>query len=287
MKIEKNKNLKKYTTFRVGGKADFFINAETTKEVIEAVDFAKTKKLPLAIIGNGSNILVNDKGFRGVVIKISNKECEIFENEAICGAGITLSELLAKVNKKGLGGIEFLWGIPGTLGGAIVGNAGSGKDEIKNYIKSVKIIEGTGNIRNVTAEELGFNYRESRLKNTNQVIIEATLILKKINNEQVKKIVSKLVQKRAKQPKGYCAGSIFKNPKNNYAGRLIEKAGLKGEKRGEAQISPEHANFIINLGGARAEDIKYLITKIQKEVSAKFGIKLEREIRYLDERGWR
>ena len=287
MKIQKNKSLKEYTTFKVGGKTDFFIESKTTKDNIEAVDFARKKKLPLAIIGNGSNILVNDKGFRGVTVRISSKECDIYQNEVTCGTGIMLPELLKAISKKGLGGIEFLWGIPGTLGGAIMGNAGIGKNSIGNYIKSVKIIEKTGNIKNISDDELDFSYRHSNFKKTGEIILEATLELKKTNAERTKIAIKKFVKKRKEQPKGFTAGSIFKNPKNLYAGRLIEKAGLKGEKRGEAQISKKHANFIINLGDASSSDIKYLIKLIQKKVMNKYSVQLQKEICYLEERGWK
>lgn len=286
MKIEKNKKLKNYTTIRIGGKADFFVDAKSINDVLKAEEFARRKKIPLAVIGWGSNILISDKGFRGLVIKMDYKFCDVKDNKITCGAGAPLVQLLSLALENNLGGTEFLAGIPGTLGGAIAGNAGTGSKNISQIIESVKVLKNNELIK-VKPNYFNFGYRESKIKTGEDIILEATLKLKKSDKKKIKKEVTNLLKKRLNQPKGFSAGSIFKNPKNYYAGQLIEKVGLKGENKGKAQISTEHGNFIINLGGATAENIKYLIKKVQKEVMNKFGVQLDREIRFLEERGWR
>ncbi len=287
MKIEKNKSLKNLTTFKIGGKADFFVEAKNNNDILKAVNFAKKQKIPSVLIGNGSNILINDRGFRGLVIKIQNTNCKIQNSLLICEAGVTLAKITQIAMKNGLTGVEFLLGIPGSLGGAIVGNAGTKKKSISDIIESVKILNNKGVI-DVPKDYFDFSYRDSKIKKNNDIILEATLKLKKIaNREKIKTLYHKFIKLRVNQPKGYSAGSIFKNPPNFKAGELIEKCQLKGLRKGDAEVSRKHANFIINLGKATALDVNYLITKIQKEVLNKFGVQLVREIRYLDQKGWK
>ena len=285
MKIIKNKNLKEYTTFKIGGKANFFVDAKSINDIVNAVSFARNRNISFVILGNGSNILVDDKGYRGMVIKVANLGCRINGNMLECQAGTPLSYLVSRAASNSLSGVECLVGIPGTLGGAIVGNAGTKNKSISKIIRSVKILQN-GKIKEVENSYFKFSYRDSKIKKTNDVILAATLELKKSDKTQIEKIQSKILKLRKNQPKGYSAGSIFKNPKKIKVGELIEKAGLKGLERGGAQISSKHANFIINKGKATSSDIKYLISKIQKDVFLKFGVLIEREIRYLGEKGW-
>lgn len=286
MKIQKNKSLKKYTTYKIGGPADFFIEAKTEEDIIQATDWARKKKIPFVIIGNASNVLVNDNGFRGLVIKISYNDCDLNEDTITCGTGALLPTISSLAVKSGLSGAEFLSAIPGTLGGAIVGNAGVGEESIKTILESAKIIEENGNIRNVTPDYFDFDYRESKLKNNKETIIEATLKLVPKNKEKIKKKIEKMTKKRINQPKGNSAGSVFRNPENKKAGKLIEGSGLKGQREKNAEISKEHANFIINKGGASFNNVKELISLAEKKVKDKFKIKLKREIRILGEKGW-
>ena len=287
MKIEKSKILKNYTTFRIGGKADFFVDAKSIIDVLKAKEFAKSKKIPLVVIGKGSNILIGNKGFRGLVLKINYKDCHTEKNRITCGAGISLAQLLSLARDYNLGGAEFLAGIPGTLGGAVAGNAGTGSKSISQIVESVKILKNNGLIIKAKPSYFNFGYRESKIKKEKDIILEATLSLKKSDKKKIKNKIKNILKKRKNQPKEFSAGSVFKNLKNYYAGELIAKAGLQGESRGKAQISKEHGNFIINLGKAKTEDVKYLIKKIQKKVMNKFGVQLNREIRFLEEKGWR
>ncbi len=282
MKIEKNKKLAKYTTYGVGGLADFFIETKTEDDIIHAFDFARKKKIPCVIIGNGSNIIINDQGFRGLVIKNTSRNCNLNGQTVNCESGIMLSELLLLLKKQNLGGAEFLWGIPGTLGGAIVGNAGMNNKSISEIVKKIKILEKNGNIRNFGKEYFNFSYRNSDLKKSGEIILSCLMEF----NGKYKDISKKDLKKRKSQPKGKSAGSVFKNPKEHYAGKLIEKVGLKGFKIGDAQVSDKHANFIINNGKAKAQDIISLIEKVQSEVMNKFGVQLEKEVRVLTEKGW-
>ena len=283
MKIKKNKSLKELTTWRVGGPADFFIETKTEKDIKDAIKYAQDNKLNFIVIGNGSNILVNDKGFRGLVIKVSNNDTRAQGKNIICGAGIQLSQVLKFAKDNKLYGTEFLWGIPGTLGGAITGNAGMNNQEIKDILKEIKIINSKGIVTKLKRSNIKFSYRNSSLKRTKYIILEIVLQLSK----QAHRSLDNLAKNRLNQPKGFSAGSVFKNPKQGVsAGELIDKAGLKGKKIGGAQISKIHGNFILNINNAKASDISRLISLIQKEVINKFGIQLKREVRILGEKKW-
>jgi len=288
MKIVKNKSLCNYTSFRIGGEADYFAEVNSNGDILKAVNFAQKKNIPYVAIGNGSNILVNDKGYRGLIIKISNINCINIEKDKItCSAGLPLSKLLQEVKNNNLGDIEFLIGIPGTVGGAVVGNAGMKNKHISNILYKAELLKSNGKIIEVDKSYFGFGYRESNLKNNKDILLEATFKLKKISKKIPDKITKAVIKNRVNQPIGYSAGSIFKNPKSMFAGKIIEDLGMKGKKKNNAQISQIHANFIINLGGAKAADVKYLINQIKRKTMNKYGIHLDREIRYLEERGSR
>jgi len=307
MTFQKNVLLKNYTTFKIGGPAKYFCIVKDKKDLIEAVNFARrTAKLPFFILGGGSNLLVADKGFNGLVIKIENCKLKIPACrqagkicKVIAGAGVSLAKLVSITANVSLSGMEWAVGIPGaTIGGAIRGNAGAFDIEMEDLVKKVEVFNAKdGKIKILENKECHFSYRSSIFKkNPDLIILSCELELKKEKpfgtaqgREKIKEILN---YRKEKHPKFPSAGSIFKNPENIRASRprgraslsardLIEKAGLKGKKIGGAQISEQHANFIINMGGAEAKDVLELIDLAKKEVKNKLGIKLEEEIKFL------
>jgi UDP-N-acetylmuramate dehydrogenase len=321
--IRKNVLLKNYTTFKIGGPAKYFFIAKTKEDLILAIKWAKENKIPffnsrakrgnqssqrakrggVFILGGGSNLLVSDRGFNGLVIKIQSSKFQVQSSKEdikfICDAGVPLSKLVSESIKYGVTGLEWAVGIPGTVGGAIYGNAGwpSNKKNISSIVESVEILKATSRklqVISYTNKDCQFGYRESVFKkNKNLIILNAILKLKKGNKKDIKKEIVDIIKKRGKKiPVGFSAGSVFKNPTPEQclvrgkfrpllAGALIEKCGLKGKKIGNAKISEKHANFIINLGNAKAKDVKSLINLAKKEVKNKFHIELREEIQYL------
>ena len=257
MKFRENVKLAEYTTFRIGGPAKYFCAAKNKKDLIEAVFFAKKIKLPFFILGNGSNLLVSDKGYEGLVIK----------------TGRPLSLYISK-------GLEWAAGIPGTIEGAVRGNAGAFGGEMKDSVKEVETFDAKSQkVKIFQNKDCQFSYRSSIFKkNSNLIILSVKIKSKKSNPQKIKEYLKYRSIHHPKQPS---AGSVFKNLKNIRARDLIEEAGLKGRTIGGAQISEQHANFIINLGGAKAKDVLGLIDLAKKEVKNKFGIKLEEEIKLL------
>mgnify|MGYP001041662670 CR=1 FL=1 len=278
LKIQKNVSLAPYTTFDIGGQADFFIKIKSEKELTEIISQYQEKKLPVLVLGGGSNLLIADQGFRGIVIKIENKKYQVNKTEVETEAGLPLAELVTISLKNNLSGLESCWGIPGTIGGAIHGNAGSKEQGIGQVIKNVTTINSAGQKRIYPKSECQFHYRQSLFQNNQEIILKAIFNLKKSSRQEIQTNVDFFKQKRAPQPAGKSAGSIFKNPPHNSAGRLIDQAGLKGKTIGQAQISPKHANFIINLGGAKSHEVLELIKMAQKAVWRQFQIRLQLEI---------
>ncbi len=285
LKIQKNVKLAPYTTLDIGGPADYFTEVKTYEEIKKVLAWARNLKIPLYFLGGGSNLLIADKGVRGLVIKIKNQDLKIKHEQGkisvIAGAGITLPKLLSFCVNHSLSGLEFLVGIPGTLGGAIVGNAGVKDYWISQKIEKIKIIDRNGKIYELGPENCHFGYRTSLFRKKNDLIFEAVLNLKKSEKRMIKEKIEQFQKKRFCQPKGKSAGCIFKNPPQESAGYLIEKIGLKGKIFGNLKISQKHANFFINLGEAKAEEVVMLIKLIQKRVRDKFGIMLEPEIFFL------
>lgn len=282
-RLRENVLLSEYSTFRIGGPARYLIevdNAEDLKKVIQKV---LELNLQFIVIGGGSNILFSSKGYNGLVIVFkSNNTFSINDNLIEVNASVSLNYLVNKLNN--YTGLEWAVGIPGTVAGAINGNAGAFGGEMSELIKQVKVLEVKDNQiieKNFSKEDCKFSYRNSIFKNNpNLIIISAILELKKDSEENVKqKIKNNLSKRMSKQPKGFSIGSIFKNGEDFSAGELIEKAGLKGLQIGDAKISDEHANFIINLGEATSDDVLELIKIIKKEVKEKFSIDLEEEIK--------
>ena len=296
--IRENVQLKNFTTYKIGGPAKYFIEAKTKEDIMQTVLWAKKINLPFFILGSGSNLLVSDNGFEGLVIKIQNSKYEIprtrtssvrgrQNTKIFANAGAPLALIVNTAAEAGLAGLEWAAGIPGTIGGAIYGGVGMPDlgQSMKAVVENVEALDANNlMIKNFSNKECDFAYRESIFKkHKNLIILSATIKLKKENSEKIKKKIKEFILiRQAKQPLDLpSAGSVFKNPQGFYAGDLIEKCGLKETKIGSAQISRKHANFILNLGGATAEDIKSLIELAKKEVKNKFGIELNEEIQYL------
>jgi len=299
--IRKNVSLENYNTFKIGGKAQYFFIAKSKNELVSAILIAKKLKLPFFILGNGSNLLVSDRGFKGLVIKIQNSKFKIQnENSKFkinCDAGVLLSKLVSESLRNCASGLEWVVGIPGTLGGAIFGNAGAFGKSMGDNIEEVEVFD-TEDLRFKIYDlrKCRFSYRESIFKrNKNLIIISAEIKLRKGNKKEIRdKIKEYLDYRKKNQPLNFSSiGSIFKNPlpaqvsKKFMAGRgfsagyLIEKCGLKGKRIGNVKICEKHANFIVNLGKGKARDVVKSINLIKKRVMEKFGITLEEEIVYL------
>ncbi len=279
--IQKNILLRDYTTFRIGGKAKYFFGAKTKKDIISAIKTSKKFKLPFFIFGEGSNLLVSDEGFNGLVIKIQNTKYKIRDAKIIAGAGAMLGELVEASVKAGLPGLEWAAGIPGTVGGAIWGNAGACGKSMKDVIQRVEVFDvKTEKVKILKNKDCELGYRDSVFKRKKNLIVLSAVFQLKREEKKIKDDVEKNLEDRKKrQPLNFpSAGSVFKNPEGFFAGELIEKCGLKGKKIGNAKISEKHANFIINLGKAKAKDVKKLINLAKKKVKNKFGITLEEEI---------
>jgi UDP-N-acetylmuramate dehydrogenase len=285
MKFQKNVSLKNYTTFKIGGRAKYFFIAKTKEDLIGAITTAKKIKLPFSVLGGGSNVLVSDKGFKGLVIKIENCKLKIKNCKVNVDAGVLLGKLVSAATGSGLTGLEWAAGIPGTVGGAVFGNAGAFQKSMKNVVKKVEVFDAKElRIENYELRDCRFGHRDSFFKrNKNLIILSVVLKLKKGRKSEIKKKIKEYLNYRKEtHPLNYpSAGSVFKNPKGFSAGELIEKCGLKGKKIGQVQISEKHANFIVNLGNARAKDVKKLINLAKKEVKKKFKINLEEEIQFL------
>ncbi len=282
-----DEDMKKHTSFRIGGSADAFVSPESALEIEKIICFCRDTDTPYIIMGNGSNILVSDKGIRGVVIHIGSgmSKCRIEDCDVYADAGILMSSLSKKLLEENLAGFEFASGIPGTLGGGIFMNAGAYGGELKDIIESVTFICPDGMIKTEAAENLDFSYRHSMFQRGEYIILSCKLKLKKGNYEDIKALMSDYNSRRAeKQPLNLpSAGSTFKRPEGYFAGKLIQDAGLMGFSIGGAQVSEKHAGFVVNKGGATAKDVLDLIEHVQNTVWNKFGVDLEPEVRFAGE----
>jgi len=281
--LKKDEVLAPYTSFKIGGPAKYFFVAKSNKEIIKAVEIARQQNINLFILGSGSNVLIADHGFDGLVIKIENSNI-VFDNEKVkAESGVKLQKMISLAITKELLGLEFLMGIPGTIGGAVAGNVGKPKQWISQVITQVEIMNKQNKIEIIPKSECGFSYRFSRFKNNNdEVILSAEFQLKAAKQDEIQTKVKEFLDKRSHQPVNEaCAGSVFKNPEGKKAWELIEEAGLRGKQIGGASISEQHTNFIINKGQAKAEDVVILISLIKQQVRNKFGIQLQEEIKYI------
>lgn len=290
-KIRFNEPLSKYTTFRIGGRAQLFIQPQDITDLRQLVINAKKDNLRLFIIGAGSNLLINDKGVNGIVIKLSAtafKNINYAQGLLEAGAGLSLAKLIEYALNYNLGGAEFLIGIPGTVGGALIMNAGITErtknqelrtKNISDLVKNVTVMDYNGNIKVLRKNEIRFDYRASSLYN--YIVLNAHLKIFKSNKRKIiNKLNKYLVFRKKQQDYAYpSAGCIFKNPERGSAGKLIDLCGLKGKHFGDAYISESHANFIINKGKAKAKDVFRLMDYVKKSVKNKFGINLEPEIK--------
>lgn len=286
-KVLLDEPMKKHTYFKIGGPVDVMVLPSTIREIQLALKICRDNNIKYHIIGNGTNLLVKDKGIRGVVIKLGENFNKIEVNGTTitsqCGAYLSrISKIALKHSLKGMEGIS---GIPGSLGGAVAMNAGAYGSEIKDVVSKVKCLDEKGNLKEYTNKQMNFSYRHSRVQDENLLVVEVELKLQRGNYEQIKEYMDELTEKRtSKQPLSMAsAGSTFKRPEGDYAARLIDEAGLKGVRYGNAQVSDKHCGFVINLGDATSNDVLYLIKFIQKVVKDKFDIDLHTEVKIIGE----
>lgn len=282
-----NEPMKSHTSFKVGGPADILVIPKKTSEVVILLNFCKINNIPFYIMGNGSNTVVKDNGFRGMVIKLT-EICNIAVDEKLvrAGAGAFLSTVSKEALKYSLKGMEFASGIPGTVGGAVTMNAGAYGPEIKDIIETADVIDMSGNFMRLSKDQLELSYRNSIVQKNNYIVVEAAFKLEPGNYDDIKNRMDELNFRRAdKQPLNYpSAGSTFKRPEGGYfASKLIDDAGLKGLCSGGAMVSKKHSGFIINYDNATAKDILYLIEQVQKIVYDKFNVNIEPEIKIIGE----
>lgn len=303
-KIKYDEQMEKHTSFKTGGKADIYIELDDTKEIIEVLKCIKKNDIPIYIMGNGSNTLFTDKGFRGVVLKINIKKLEIKKQDdgtinkkeqkpispkenyiIIVGAGNKLMELGQILKQKEITGFEEFAGIPGTIGGAIKMNAGAYGKEMKDIVVETTCIDKSGDIKILNNEEQEFSYRKSIFSNNEYIILETKLLLHKGKMEQIQEKMNQYMKlRKEKQPLEFpSAGSTFKRADGLITAKLIDEAGLKGYSIGGAQISEKHAGFIINKGNATAKDIKDLIEYTKQKIYETYCIKIEEEIEIVGE----
>ena len=280
-----NEPMSLHTSFRTGGPAEVFIKAESTENIISAIDIAKKYNKQYIITGNGSNILVKDGGIDGIVINIGNEMSKIKcdGTKIYAQAGAMLSALATAAADEELTGLEFASGIPGTVGGAVFMNAGAYDGEIKDIIEYADVIDSEGNTHRLTKDELELSYRHSVIAEKNMIVVGAMFNLSKgIKKNITDKMADFAKRRRDKQPLNYpSAGSTFKRPEGYFAGKLIEDSGLKGKTVGGAQVSEKHAGFVVNIGNATSSDIIALMDGCIETVYNKFGVKLEPEVRIL------
>ncbi|RGY03172.1 UDP-N-acetylmuramate dehydrogenase [Blautia sp. OF03-15BH] len=279
--------MSRHTTFRIGGPADYFVTPHTKEEIRQVIRLCKEEEIPFAVLGNGSNLLVGDKGFRGVIIQLfKNFSDIIIEEETIYAqSGALLVRLANQAAEQGLTGLEFASGIPGTLGGAVVMNAGAYGGEMKDVILWSDVLTEDGEFLRLSGEELELGYRTSVIQKKHYFVLGAALRLKKGDQNEIRSVMKELKEKRvSKQPVEYpSAGSTFKRPEGYFAGKLIMDTGLRGFSVGGAQVSEKHCGFVINKGGATAEEVQLLMKEVADRVEEKFGVRLEPEVKMLGE----
>lgn len=277
--------MKKHTTFRIGGPSDYFVLPKNIEEVKGVIALCKEKEVPFYILGNGSNLLVSDDGFRGVIIQLykNMSHIEVEGNAIRAQVGALLSKIAAEALQNGLTGFEFASGIPGTLGGAVVMNAGAYGGEMKDVLAEVTALTQDGEVKVLKKEELDLGYRTSVVGKKGYIALEAVVELQKGNPDEIKATMDDLKERRTtKQPLEYpSAGSTFKRPEGYFAGKLIQDTGLRGFSVGGAQISEKHCGFVINKDHATAKDVAELMREVSDRVEAKFGVPLEPEVKKL------
>jgi UDP-N-acetylmuramate dehydrogenase len=286
--VQENVSLAPYTSARIGGPADVLVTVKTATELMDAMTVLWDYGLPYTILGGGSNALISDKGVRGVVVLDRAKEVRFESGDrpsVWCEAGVIFSNLANRCISKGLSGLEWAATVPGTVGGAVYGNAGAFGGDMSNNLISADVLTKNGR-EQLSVEQMEYGYRTSILKRgeINAIVLSAALRLKNSSREEVSAKINEFSEHRkATQPPGASMGSMFQNPAGDHAGRLIEAAGLKGTRIGNAEISTKHGNFFINHGDTKAEDVRALIQLVQNTVSEKFGVELELEVELVGE----
>ena len=282
-----NEPMKKHTSFKIGGPADILVQPQDADALAQALEAARDCGVPVTILGNGSNVLVRDKGIRGLVIKIGNA-LKTFRQDGerlYFGAGYSLALASRKAWECGLSGMEFAVGIPGSIGGAVYMNAGAYNGEMKCVVESVRVMDMAGKAMELTAEDLQFGYRKTSLQQSGYIITEVCLKMQPGDKDAIKAMMDDFSSRRiSKQPLELpSAGSMFKRPPGHFAGTLIEQAGLKGYTVGGAQVSEKHAGFVVNRGSATAADVLQLIADVRRIVMEKAGVELHPEVLVIGE----
>ncbi|WP_243153536.1 UDP-N-acetylmuramate dehydrogenase [Senegalia massiliensis] len=282
IKIEKCVSMKKHTYFKIGGPADIVAYPNNIVQVQELIKFCNENNIEFFVLGNGTNLLVRDKGIRGLVIKIDDNlnDIKVDENRIIAQAGAKVSRVAKEALKHSLTGLEGASGIPGSIGGGVTMNAGAYGTELKDVITNVKCVDEYGDIKDYNKDEMHFGYRHSRIHEKKLIVVEVEMVFKEGEYDKIKAAMDDYTQRRnSKQPIELpSAGSTFKRPEGDYAGRLIDVSGLRGIRYKDAQVSEKHCGFVVNRGNATCEDILNLIKVVQKTVKDKHGILLEREV---------
>lgn len=286
-KVLEQEPMARHTTFRIGGPADYFVELGSIEQIRAAIQVCREENLPWFVLGRGSNLLVSDKGYRGVILSIYKdfQKTEIQGETVTVQAGVLLTTLSGKVLDASLTGLEFASGIPGTIGGAVVMNAGAYGGEMKDIVRKVTVLDQDGEVRTLTCGEMQFGYRTSLAKKKGYIVLGAELTLKQGEKEKIREEMQTLKAKRIeKQPLEFpSAGSTFKRPEGYFAGKLIMDAGLRGAAVGGAQVSEKHCGFVVNTGNATAADVRELMRQVQGKVQEQFGVHLEPEVRFLGE----
>lgn len=283
--VKTDERMANHTTFRIGGPADYYVTPKTVGELSAVVQLCRQEQMPYYVVGNGSNLLVSDSGYRGVIIAMTDSlgTCQIDGTRVTAGAGIRLYRLAKQIEEASLTGFEFAAGIPGTLGGALVMNAGAYGSEMKNILTSADVLDRDGRILTLTAEELELGYRHSCIPEKGYLVLSGTFELSHGEPANIRETMEELSRRRReKQPLEYpSAGSTFKRPQGAYASQLIDQCGLRGLTVGGAQVSKKHAGFVVNIGGATCADVLGLVEQVKDCVKEKTGFVLEMEVRQL------
>lgn len=283
-RVKVGESLIPYTNMHVGGNADLLVIAENSDQLVEAVLTARSLEIPILMIGNGANILVSDKGFRGLVIINHSKTYKFLPHDYLeAESGVNVVELISLARVRRLTGLERMMKVPATIGGAIYMNAGdTGRSEFfGDLVRSVRVLTPTGQIKTLQKEDCNFGYRSSRFQNSGEIILSCVIQLHTTTKDEIEEKAKDIIVRKINQPAGPSVGSTFKNPPGQFAGKLLEEAGVKGMQIGGAKVSEKHANFILNLGNATAENVKELIVQMKRKVKQRSGVDLEEEVRYL------
>ena len=283
--ILENENMASHTTFKCGGNASLYIAPNSTDELVKVLEVLRNENYPYMVIGNGSNLLVKDEGYDGAIVEVDKKisEIDVRGEEIIVEAGAKLSKVATIAMENDLAGFEFAHGIPGNMGGAVVMNAGAYGGEMKDVLKWVKVVDQNGEIQTLENDELEFGYRTSRVMKEKMIVLEACIKLDLGVMGDIAEVMALLMSKRkASQPLEYpSAGSTFKRPEGYFAGKLVQDAGMKGYRVGDAMVLDKHSGFVINCGNATATEVIQVIKDVQAKVKEDFGVDLEPEVRII------